>query len=91
MVYPYTLYFSAKFGNSTTLNVLNRMETYNGYRKLLRLDEELDKLQINYDVALEQGIDDPHRLKKSHFKLRDVIRKNSHWRKELLEQLKQLK
>jgi hypothetical protein len=59
--------------------------------KLLRLDEALDKLQIDYDIALEQGIDDPQRLKESHFKLREVIRKNSHWRKELLEQLKQLK
>ena len=57
--------------------------------KLLHLDEELDKLQINYDVALEQGIDDPNRLMQSHFKLREVIRKNSEWRKELLEQLKQ--
>lgn len=55
------------------------------------MDEELDKLQIDYDVALEHRIEDPDRLMQSHFKLREVIRKNSKWRKELLEQLKQLK
>lgn len=56
--------------------------------KLAALDLELDKLEMSYDISLEQGLDDEDKLIASHFKLRELIKKNNEWRKELLEQLK---
>lgn len=57
-------------------------------QKLAELDLELDKLEMSYDICLENGLDDENKLIASHFKLRDLIKKNNEWRKELLQQLK---
>lgn len=57
-------------------------------KKLANLDLELDKLEMSYDICLEHGLDDENKLIASHFKLREIIRKNNEWRKELLKQLK---
>lgn len=56
--------------------------------KLAELDLELDKLEMSYDICLEQGLHDEDKLIASHFKLRDLIKKNNEWRKELIQQLK---
>lgn len=58
--------------------------------RLVSLDQELRGLEQSYDVAVEQGSEDPHRLQESHFKLRKIIRKNREWRKALIELLESL-
>lgn len=57
-------------------------------KKLVELDSSLNKLEFAYDVCLENGLDDTNRLLESHFKLRNIVRKNQEWRKELLLLLK---
>ncbi|HAU0358786.1 TPA: hypothetical protein JBF68_15890 [Legionella pneumophila] len=61
-------------------------------QKLMELDTELDKLELSYDICLENGLSKPdeNRLKESHLKLREIVRENKKWRKELLSQLRKL-
>lgn len=56
-------------------------------KKLEGINLELDKLEMSYDICLEHGLDDESKLIESHIKLREIIRKNNEWRKELLKQL----
>jgi hypothetical protein len=77
--------------NSTTLNTLDIVERDMDIRSLEGLDRELDKLELSYDLCLQDGLNgNPQRLQESHLKLREIIRKDREWRKELLKQLKKL-
>ena len=47
-------------------------------KTLQNLDDELDKLEISFDIAVEQG-----RMEESLLKLQKIVRKNREWRKVL--------